>query len=300
MTMQFERTKAEILYRQFLDDARKEPVAEHLVLEFITPYGGKIGEYPDLCLEVFNVLIAPKALSYCKNQYLINAVRQDYLKGVKAAIESGAKVHYEQHRALHEAVERGNIEIVEYLVLKGARFDDIDPSWVQGANLISAAARNNQVDMIDYLVEKGLDPHANNEHALGWASSHNCVETIELLCLKYHANPNNKTADKSRLPLVWALDCAQFEAFYMLIECGANYQSIGQDLLKSALYTEGNKGLEIVLPYVGKTDQKTVLESMNKEMNLSSTTLKNLKLLQHHVLQEDLMIHPEPRKKAKL
>jgi ankyrin repeat protein len=111
-----------------------------------------------------------------KTTILQTAVRNGHQHIAKELLDAGADINADSEVALHEAVRIGDRDLLEFLISRGSRLDAVNYPL-----LISAAY---QPDMIRYLLNKGVDPHAVNEAgetALLWAAGGRSLEGVKTL-----------------------------------------------------------------------------------------------------------------------
>ncbi|ETO16955.1 F-box domain and ankyrin repeat protein [Reticulomyxa filosa] len=91
------------------------------------------------------------------------------------------------HTPLHKAVDRGDLQIIQYLVDSGAR---VDLSGLDGFAPLHIAALKNDYTIIEYLLRKRADPNditQDNKKAIDLTSDEKCKQ----LLLKYMEKPND-------------------------------------------------------------------------------------------------------------
>ncbi|PWA00774.1 hypothetical protein BB558_003168 [Smittium angustum] len=82
------------------------------------------------------------------------------LTSMKSKIFNGADIHVDEDHALRLSCERGNFDIVKYLVENGA---DI---YAKDNDSLKFAKRFGHFDIVNYLVENGADVHEYNDYSL--------------------------------------------------------------------------------------------------------------------------------------
>ena len=130
---------------------------------------------------------------------------------VRAEIEGGKDVDSKDaagQTALMYAAETGRMEIVKYLVSKGADVNAKSRGFGRGTALIYAAA-SNRTEVMKYLLAQGADIDAvsnHNETALIWASAQGHTDAVKLLLDKgADANIKNKK-DQTALDIAKSLN----------------------------------------------------------------------------------------------
>ncbi|KAL6605111.1 ankyrin [Neocallimastix sp. 'constans'] len=181
---------------------------------------------------------------------LVLAVRNQNETLVKYLIACGADVNF--HSSFHntpllEAVEIGNEPLVKYFLERGAQvnvsneFGDTalirtiennredlaklliaygaDVNYETHKNPLTEAAHNNNMNLIRYLIDNGVDVHQTNSDPLIWAIK--CKNETMLKYLIYHGVNINQLGDHQQLPLIVAIDENQESMIEYLIEHGA-------------------------------------------------------------------------------
>lgn len=85
--------------------------------------------------------------------------REINLDIIKELVEEGANIHVCDDYTLRWAAKNGHLEVVKYLIEKGADIDDA----------FQLAAKSGYLEVVKYLAEKGADIHAGNNYALRWS-----------------------------------------------------------------------------------------------------------------------------------
>lgn len=94
---------------------------------------------------------------------LLTAVRYGRTDIVRKLLEAGAKIDLHDsdgHGLLHRAAQQGAEEIFTLLVEKGAEIDQRDKQ--HGYTPLHWAIYYNRMQMVEYLLEQGADPHIKN------------------------------------------------------------------------------------------------------------------------------------------
>jgi len=119
-------------------------------------------------MEVFRL----KAL---RDKRLVEACKKGNLKKVKKLI---GKIHANEEKALIWAADFGYLEVVKYLVEKGADVHILDDMPLR------RAAAGGHLEIIKYLIENGANIHAGDDEALRWLVGDGPLDAIEYLVSK--------------------------------------------------------------------------------------------------------------------
>lgn len=87
-----------------------------------------------------------------KGHRLVAAAAKGETEALKAALEDGADVHFEQDLPLRSAAFTGQIECLKMLVVAGA---DVSAQFHEA---LFVAAKAGDREMVDYLLDQGGDP----------------------------------------------------------------------------------------------------------------------------------------------
>ena len=108
---------------------------------------------------------------------LIGAVRKGDCDKVKALLDSGEDIHYQDDRALSTAVSFNHIKVVELLL-------NANPgSNIHARNdvVIQIAAREGHAEIAKLLIKYGVDVSSQDNNALMSAAEFNHIETVKVL-----------------------------------------------------------------------------------------------------------------------
>jgi ankyrin repeat protein len=106
------------------------------------------------------------------NEKLLKAIGEGNLEEVEELFRQGADVHLDYEYALKLAERNGHLNIIEYLVSKGASVND---------DLLFFAALDGYLDIVKYLAEHGVNIHAHDNIALRVAESNSHLDVVEYL-----------------------------------------------------------------------------------------------------------------------
>ena len=111
-------------------------------------------------------------------EHALKLIEQNDFEGLIILIEILKETNFDFHdkkNALLFAVSNGYLEIVKYLVNRGMDItitDNIAVRW---------AAEHGHLDIVKYLIAQGADIHARDEEPLRWAAARGHLETVKYL-----------------------------------------------------------------------------------------------------------------------
>ncbi|UCH92792.1 MAG: ankyrin repeat domain-containing protein [Candidatus Aminicenantes bacterium] len=158
------------------------------------------------------------------------AAEKGHLEVVEFLISKGADVNVknvEDETPLHYASGYGHKDVVKLLVSKGAA---VNEKTKRGNTPLSYAAMRNQVDIIKFLIAKGADVTVTTQngftllHHSAWEGS---KEMIEMLISK--GIPADAQTDFGRTPLQMAVLAGNLEAAKVLVAKGADVNHKGEE-----------------------------------------------------------------------
>ena len=138
----------------------------------------------------------------------------------------------------HSAGASGNVELVEYLLKNGVDIDDADYS---NSTILHYAVRGRQNEVIERLVRRGANVEKKNND--GYTPLHTAVvegylDTLQVLHVHGHADPNTFSVIKDLSPLHTASLFNYFQIIDYLLDMGANVNAVNE-LGQSALMVAG-------------------------------------------------------------
>ena len=112
---------------------------------------------------------------FAKQQLLIQAVSKGNLPCVKYLVENGANIREQDYYCLRSAAENNQLEIIKYLVEQGANVQALDNyslRWTAGAGYF---------DIVKYLVEHGANIHVDRDYAFRIAAYYGHLKIVKYL-----------------------------------------------------------------------------------------------------------------------
>ena len=156
---------------------------------------------------------------------LFQAIAQEDNETVKNLINSGFKINTKDSRnntALHVAVEHGNLEIVKFLLERGADVNAKNKSNLTPICTMGADNENTGIEILKLLIAKGADvnvPNEDKETLLMKASEDGSLEGVKMF-LEAGANPNLRD-DEGQTALMLACEDGSLSVVKALLEAGA-------------------------------------------------------------------------------
>lgn len=127
-------------------------------------------------------------ITFSQQSDIFQAIENNDLPGVKVAIQKDIKNlefvldHGDKNTPLLMAGEKGNLEIVKYLIEKGAK---INAQNADGNTALHLAARRDHFPIVKYLIKNGIDVNAKNrggsiavQGAIWWKSDYTLIEYL--------------------------------------------------------------------------------------------------------------------------
>ena len=161
------------------------------------------------------------------NNNLLNAIEEENIENVIAALEEGADIENVDEMTgppLILAINKNNIKIVELLLENGADIENVDYDY--GFPPLIVAINKNNIKIVELLLKNGAKTENTNLYmgnpALIVATDKNIIEIVELL-LENGADINCKAADKTGMTaLMRASHYRKENMVRLLLEKGAN------------------------------------------------------------------------------
>lgn len=130
------------------------------------------------------IFIAGIILSGCDATFgpIVTAAGNGSIRVVKKYFNESTQM--DKANAIVLAAERGNLEIVKFLIERGVKIESKD---VDGATALYGAALNGRTSVVQYLVEKGADVNAANNDGyvpLAMAAKNNHLDIVKYLIEK--------------------------------------------------------------------------------------------------------------------
>jgi uncharacterized protein len=176
-------------------------------------------------------------------------------QAVRAALSRKADVNVAQvdgTTALHWAVDRDDLEMVDLLIRAGAR---VDARTREGVMPLQLAAVNGSAQMLDRLLKAGADPNAAltaaSDTAVMMAARTGKAEAIRVL-VESGANVNAKESWGGTTALMWAVSEGHTAAARALIAAGADANA-----RSNYVAAANGRGFEGRTPVANRADPKT-------------------------------------------
>lgn len=177
---------------------------------------------------------------------LYNSALHNEIILVKQLLDLGADIHSYDDGPIKIAISQNHLELVKYLIERGAPIDIPTKSGYFSVGLAEASYKG-YLDIVKYLIEKGANIHIDNDHSIILASSQGHLEVVKYL-VEHGANVH--VDDERALKL--ASGNGHLEVVKYLVERGTNN-------LQSALLGASSSGnLDIVKYLIG----------LNKDVNI--------------------------------
>jgi ankyrin repeat protein len=177
---------------------------------------------------------------------LIEAARHGDAERVAALIGDNSPVDAmaaDGSRALHHAVESGQLAAVTPLLLAGA---DVEATTRNGVTPLAIAAIGGDVEIIDALLGQGADPNGTSsegETPLMLAALNGEPRAVSLL-LAYGADPNMAEPYRGQTALMWAAGEGNAEAVSLLLDHAAAIEAQSNSGFTALLFAVRNERLE--------------------------------------------------------
>ena len=164
-----------------------------------------------------------------KLRYIIIKVKD--IERAKKFIDDGADPNAHQGKPLKQAVEKDDIEVVKYLISRGANpnigkcidsaknLDMIKILVAAGSQISDEIFKNimNDEDAVKFVLDHGADPNHNNGFPIRTAARSGKTNIIKIL-VKYGADVNARRG----MAIKWAAEYSTPETVKTLLELGAN------------------------------------------------------------------------------
>jgi ankyrin repeat protein len=206
-------------------------------------------------ITVLFVLLVGASAAHAATSEVADAAQRGNREAVRAAIARKADVNIAQvdgTTALHWAVERDDLELVDVLIRAGAR---VGARTREGVMPLQLAAVNGSAAMLDRLLKAGADPNASlsaaGDTALMMASRTGRADAIRVL-LEGGANANATETWGGTTALMWAVSEGHTDATKALLAAGANVNA------RSHYVAAANgRGFEGRTPVANRAEPKT-------------------------------------------
>ena len=166
------------------------------------------------------------------NQALVDAAENGHLNVVKYLVGKGANVRAEDDVAVRYAAENGHLDVVKYLVSQGANMR------AQNDYAVCGAALNGHLAIVMYLVEQGADIHADGDCAMLGAAENGHLDTV-----RYLVEQGANVRAQNDYAVRGAAENGHLATVQYLVEQGANVHARDDDAMR---YAAENGHLDIV------------------------------------------------------
>jgi len=143
-------------------------------------------------LDIVQYLLKNSSINFKNQMALSIAVRMNNLDIVQYFLNikyDQVDIHMHTDTLLRYAVEKGHLDIVKFLVSKGANIYAQDNRALHRASEpLRIAAEKGYLEIVQYLVSVGANIHAHNDRALISAAKHGQLSVIQYLVNPYGLN----------------------------------------------------------------------------------------------------------------
>lgn len=195
------------------------------------------------------------------NTDLVKATKTGDLEKVSKLLNSAADLHttvgdFDKRNLLHHAAQNGHPDLIELLIEKGIDVNSLDK---RGRTALYLACYDYKVDSAKTLVANGAEINISGEYnPLDMASSNSYygTEIVELL-LENNADVNLICRGTQVTPLMGALHQKKTAALKLLLNAGANTNHVdanGESPLGRVSYFDFPEHVSLVLDFKAKID----------------------------------------------
>jgi len=183
---------------------------------------------------------------------IVDAARAGDANQVRALVEKKVDVNTRASdgaTALHWAVNRDDLKMVDMLLAAGAKVDVTNDF---GTTPLSLACENGSAAMTEKLLKAGAKPNVANpggETPLMIASRTGSIATVRIL-LDHGANVDAKEDTRGQTALMWAIDEKHSDVVKLLIDRGANFRDKSRSGFSPFLFALRNGDVELVKSFV--------------------------------------------------
>lgn len=148
------------------------------------------------------------------NKILEFSLENEFYDGIELALDRGANIPL-TNKNIETIIRSGKIKLLDYILKKQGRHN--------GNYMVQLYSSTNRVDIIKFLIDKGIDIHIGNglsirtDYPLCLASACGNTDMAKLFLdngADIHTNND--------LPLRWAVECGKTETVKFLLDNGAN------------------------------------------------------------------------------
>lgn len=197
------------------------------------------------------------------SKFLLNMVKENDCELIKKLFEEGYQLKESDTESLIEAIHRGNLETVKFLIDKGKmtkyplkNISDIYKNVTNVLNLdvcLSVAVECGEFDIVLELLHNDVDVHANNDYAIQKACELGFLNIAKVLVIRgANIHASNEYA------LRWASIKGHIDVVKFLITKGADLSYIDSALIPMIPKTHRLSVIELLPQY----QKKKILESI--------------------------------------
>lgn len=132
------------------------------------------------CFDIVKLLIEHGALTPCRFNVLLVAVKNGHIDIVKYFVEEcNVDIHTQNNAAMKSAIVHRHLDIAKYLMDKGINIPNAIPDY-----LIDIPVIFGHTDVVIYLIENGVNPNKISDYAITVAKDAGHFEVLNYLKTK--------------------------------------------------------------------------------------------------------------------
>lgn len=237
----------------------------HKLALYHAAQGGYLEKVKELVEEGYIIVSPKKSIRESARKSIKKSAKMSPKGYPKSSVREKVDINmtnYEGHTPLYAAAQYGYLNIVEYLVRKGADKEkaEKDPNGPtdEAATPLYVACQNGNLDIVKYLVERGANMDVT--HNYGMTPLHTAALHCKLDIVKYLVERGadiEKITRSKETPLMIALDKSCLTVVDYLIEKGVDID-VPQKYEKHREYLKRKK-LKHFQKFINSIDKKDVL-----------------------------------------